>query len=89
MSSNGNSKKRKREQDTADEPVKQQQKLTVGQQTSHIKNKLVRAEMYAKLKSKAKVCRRISTADGSDWQRLPAFYSHSQVVGPHLPVGDT
>jgi hypothetical protein len=28
---------------------------TVGQQTSHIKNKLVRAEAYAKLKHKHKV----------------------------------
>jgi hypothetical protein len=29
--------------------------VTVGQQTSYIKNKLVRSEKYAKLKSKAKV----------------------------------
>lgn len=31
---------------------------SVGQQTSYIKNKLVRAEKYAKLKHKAKVRRR-------------------------------
>lgn len=29
---------------------------TIGQQTSHIKNKLVRSETYAKLKHKKKVC---------------------------------
>lgn len=39
---------------------------TIGQQTSHIRNKLVRSETYAKLKHKQKVrlCR-VSRADAS------------------------
>jgi hypothetical protein len=35
-------------------------KATLGQQTSHIKNKLVRAELYAKLKHKQKVSQTVA-----------------------------
>jgi hypothetical protein len=53
--------KRQREDgNTADASASEKQpgsggKATLGQQTSHIKNKLVRAELYAKLKHKQKV----------------------------------
>jgi len=43
-----NDKKRKREPGS--------EASTVGQLTSHISNKQVRSEQYAKLKHKAKVC---------------------------------
>jgi hypothetical protein len=48
------SRKRPRDGDDAGPPVPAAG-ATIGQQTSHIKNKLVRSETYAKLKHKQKV----------------------------------
>jgi hypothetical protein len=40
-------------------------KATIGQQTSHIKNKLVRAELYGKLKHKQKVSAAVALLSAS------------------------
>eukprot|EP00983_Pelagomonas_calceolata_P113169 1159958-Pelagomonas_calceolata.AAC.8 len=45
--------------DGDDGPSTSGKEATVGMRTSHIKNKLVRSEMYAKLKSKDKVRRMV------------------------------
>jgi hypothetical protein len=48
-------KKRPRAEDEEGTEAPPRGPATIGQQTSHIKNKLVRAELYAKLKHKQKV----------------------------------
>ena len=48
-------KKRPRDEEAEDTEALPRGPATIGQQTSHIKNKLVRAELYAKLKHKQKV----------------------------------
>lgn len=55
------------EQTTADAAVTPKVP-SLGQQTSHIKNKLVRAELYGKLKHKQKV--RKNEHDGNDGKVL-------------------
>lgn len=45
----------KEEADDYDGPITGQEGASIGQQTSHIKNKLRRAELYSKLKHQQKV----------------------------------
>ncbi len=52
--------KRQRDADGDDEEPVQKGPATIGQQTSHIRNKQVRSELYAKLKHKKKVRTRLA-----------------------------
>lgn len=49
--------KRKRNDEDDSKAIEQQGQVTLGKQTSHIRNKIRRQEKYAKLKSKQKACR--------------------------------
>jgi hypothetical protein len=53
-------------------------KATLGQQTSHIKNKLVRAELYAKLKHKQKVSQQVAATAASHWVASMLFRARLQ-----------